>query len=463
MDSVTSRLRSVTQGHARSGGDLNVAIDVPGIGSVLCSRVIRAIAGKRLACAGQGAQGKVIVKLYYSRRKAYLHWRKSDRGCRAFIERGIAAPGIIFSGYVPAHDIYAMVLEYLEDASRLDSALADAMTQAQRADILGRVSAALAAHHDAGILQQDLHLGNFMIGGGRVYSLDGDRVRLLRRPVDEVRSLENLALFLSNVPYQDIGEIETCIDAYAQARGIDLGPRERMRVRKRSWRIRSEALGAFMRKVLRSRDPFVARADKGLFAVFDSRNTDVDFSVLVDNGVHKDRPWTAKGGGYEVQDVGGKTFLCRTSWALGPLAAKGTFLATRLWKMAHMLNRIGVATPRPVALVLQGSAPLVWRCSVWFRPAHGVRLDEYLDSTLVPHEEKSRLAAGVTSALDLARAFNLVPSGLNPSDVIVSGADAVFMDPLAFRRHGVRGWLRREEGSGKVRALCMPFLQGMHP
>ncbi|HPC46732.1 MAG TPA: hypothetical protein PLW83_01715, partial [Deltaproteobacteria bacterium] len=71
--------------------------------------------------------------------------------------------------------------------------------------------------------------------------------------------------------------------------------------------------------------------------------------------------------------------------------------------------------------------------------------------------------ATVATALDLARAFNLVPSGLNPSDVIVSGADAVFMDPLAFRRHGMRGWLRREEGSGKVRALCMPFLQGMHP
>ncbi|MCK7510006.1 MAG: hypothetical protein MZV70_42200 [Desulfobacterales bacterium] len=100
-------LSGISQDHVGQQTPVCFPVKIPGIGEVLCSRVFRVIVGKRIVCLGQADAGRMIVKLYLARHGAYRHWRRSERGCKAFVEKGVPAPGILFSGYLPEHGVYA--------------------------------------------------------------------------------------------------------------------------------------------------------------------------------------------------------------------------------------------------------------------------------------------------------------------------------------------------------------------
>lgn len=455
---VRDTLMGVTQDHARRQIPVQIRLDVPGIGEIRCSRVLRAIPHRRVVCVGELNHARVIVKLYFDRKRAYANWRRSNRGCRAFVERGIPAPGILFSGYIPACGLYAIVHEYVEGGVRADVSLSGASDTEKRLEMLGRLSRILACHHEAGILQQDLHLGNFLVQEDRIYSLDGDRVEIFKRPVGMRRSLENIALLLSNVPSLCEEDAKACLDAYSVQRGVGISARQRRLVEKRAKAFRKRALASYMKKTLRPKDPFRVDIREGLFAVTDTRHTDVDFSLLTEKEDRCGRAGLLGDTGLDLMDVGGRIYVHHSSLAFGPLAGKRMFPGVRLWRRSLLVRRIGIPSLEPLALVLRRSAPLVWRCSVWFRHREGIPLDAFLGLDGVSPQEKKKLAIQLARALEIAEEFGLVVAGLKPGDVVVSSSGPVFINPRAFRK-GVMG-KGGSPGVERLRELFGPFLSG---
>ncbi len=49
------------------------------------------------------------------------------------------------------------------------------------ADLQKQIVQKIAVLHNAGIKQNDLHLGNFLISNNRIYTIDGDGVDFKRR------------------------------------------------------------------------------------------------------------------------------------------------------------------------------------------------------------------------------------------------------------------------------------------
>lgn len=98
--SIKGLLSDITQDHVRTRRSASLAFDVPSIGTIRCTQVFRAILGKRIVCLGQAEGDQVIVKLYFDPQRARIHWRRSDEGSRAFLDRFIASPKILFSGYL---------------------------------------------------------------------------------------------------------------------------------------------------------------------------------------------------------------------------------------------------------------------------------------------------------------------------------------------------------------------------
>ena len=85
--------------------------------------------------------------------------------------------------------------------------------------ILQSVIVEIATQHVLGVLQHDLHLNNFLLTKKKIYTLDGAQIQRVPRLLPKEQSMDNLALFLSQL---GVG-LEECQEKlfrhYAKARG----------------------------------------------------------------------------------------------------------------------------------------------------------------------------------------------------------------------------------------------------
>jgi tRNA A-37 threonylcarbamoyl transferase component Bud32 len=451
---MKASLAEVTQDHARKGTPLSVSLRVPDLGEVVCSTVLRAIRGKRIACIATAQGSTVIVKLYFARHKARRNWMHSSEGCRAFIERGIPAPRILFSGYLGEYGLYALIMEYLEGGSRVDTVLEGMPKDEARDELLCSLMETLAAHHAAGILQNDLHLGNFMLKDGVIYSLDGDQAASHRPPISRRRSRANLARLLANFPFALEEGLDACIDAYAHARAWSIPDPERKDLMGEVYRIRKRNLAQYLRKVHESRDPFITRSGHGFFSIVDQRRIGPDPGEILDalRQTSLD-PGMAGTAGYRRVSMKGGDLLVMSSYGIGPLMLRRLWRAGRVWKSALMLARIGIGTPQPVALVLTRRLPLLWEGSVLFTGISGSPLKEFLTSDTTAREARERVVSSLAEALARMKAMGIAPARLDPGTVMVEGSTVAFLDPGAFRRC-------RGAGHDRMAAMLRCFISG---
>lgn len=437
-------LSGISQDHVRQQTPVSFSVTIPGIGEVVCSRVFRVIVGKRIVCLGQADAARMIVKLYLARHGAHRHWRRSERGCKAFVEKGVPAPGVLFSGYLPEHGVYALVLEYLEGGTRVDRALEAIHDTAGRGAVLDALMAALAHHHARGILQQDLHLGNFMIREGGIYSLDGDQVRSGSRPVGRKGSFRNLARLLASLPAVFGPARDARITAYAAARGWEISDRETRWIEKEARRVRYRKLGEYLGKVYRSKDPFVARLGRDGFSVHDRRHEDVSLSAIHQAAGQLSRARRAADApGYSRVPVNGKDMLVWSSTGLGPFLLRRLWPAARVWKKALMLGRLGVETLQPVALVGRRKGLLQWGCSVFFKPAPGISLKDLMASGSLSPQGMEQLAENLADAFSLLGGMGIVMVRVDPGEFLVSGDRIVLLGLDAVQRGCPGGRLRQ--------------------
>ena len=437
---ILASLRKITQDYTRKGIPLALTMHVPGLGEIVCSRVYRAIRGKRIACLGTVRNSAVIVKLYFSKYKSRRNWKHSDRGCRAFVDRGIPAPMILFSGYLPEYGLYAMVFEYLTDALRIDSALEACSESNQREKVLDILMACIASLHGHGILQNDLHLGNFMISQECIYALDGDQVTTQRRPIGRKRSFRNLAMLLANIPTAYISNIGDRIISYVNKRGWHISHAEIGKVKEEIKRFRGSILSEYLRKIFRRRDPFVTHSDLRFFSVHDRHQFDVGFDGIIKALQNSSFEKESYASGYYPAPIGDKNLLVWSSKGYGPRILKRFWSAGRIWKNALMLRRIGIETPIPVTLVGRCRNIFRWDCAVFFKPAEGINLKDFFHSENVASDMKVGIAADLADAFIRMEEFGITAGRIDPEGIIISGLKVVFHDLLIFNRPAFYLW-----------------------
>jgi len=461
---ISASLREVTQDYMRKGIPLSLTLSIPCLGEVACGKVFRAIRGKRIACLGSAGNTPVMVKLYFARFKAKRNWKRSDYGCRSFIERGIAAPMILYSGYLSEYGVYALVLEYIDGGIRIDEALDSIPEKEMRENLLDRLIETLATHHAAGVLQNDLHMGNFLIKDGTIYSLDGDQVVCRAEALGRKRSLANLTRLLASLPFPLADDLDARIEAYVHARNWSISDTDKASLKDRVLGIRRRNLSGYLEKVLRSRDPFLASSRKGFYSVIDKRHLDVGLPEIL---AASQRSMPAQGclgrAGFRVFTVWGCDMLSWSAYGAGPLVLKDLWNAVRVWKNALVLKRIGLVAPEPVALALIKKLPFFWRCTVFFKPMGGKGLREFFDMPAIPEGEKNHIAAALTDAFARLHAMGITAGRIDPESIMVSGSDIVFLKPAAFRRRIFSWRLKQSKMADRFISGCrdIPQLMGL--
>jgi len=176
-------------------------------GELLLRRALRVLPGRRLVAESRLRGRPVLAKLFLgpgSRR----YRDREHAGITAMQAAGIPTPGLIEVGDLDGAGHY-LLTEFLVDAVSLAELQAAGQSPDPRLPEAARL---LAQLHEAGLEQTDLHLGNLLVHGRVLYLIDGDGIRIRRRPLAGWRARRNLAQLLALLA--DPSAAQPLIDSY---------------------------------------------------------------------------------------------------------------------------------------------------------------------------------------------------------------------------------------------------------
>ena len=352
-------------------------------------RLLRVLPEKRIVGEAQLDGCRVLAKLFIGTR-GERHWRQECAGLAALAEAGVATPPLV-AAVAMAGGGYALMTAFLDRAESLAECWARvnrrAPGDAEALAVLAPALSLLGRLHAAGLIQEDLHLGNFLRHDGSVFLVDGDAVRVLThgQAVPRARDCANLAVLLAQLPPVWDRQMAALLPAYISGSGTsppDLPALAEQVARVRAWR-----LGDFLAKSVRDCTLFAVERSATRFSAVVRAQAEPLASLLA-------APDCAIDAGSRLKD-GGTTTVARVVAAGRVLLIKRYNLKGlrhafgRLWREAHRLRFLGIATPEPLALIEERVGPLRRRAWLISEFCAGPSLLSHLAADREPPEDEA--------------------------------------------------------------------------
>ena len=409
-------------------------------GEVIVSRLLRVLPGKRVVGEGQWQGQRVLVKLFVAGASA-RHWQQEKTGVEALLRAGIQTPELLLATLLPAGG-HVLLTRYLDAAQSLAEAWFPVAQlpagSAVALDVLRPACRALGAMHAAGLVQQDLHLGNFLRCAEQLFVIDGDAVRAVSpgQPLGEPLATRNLALLLAQLPIAWDDAWDALLEAYRAGGG---GLFETALLRKEVARARAWRLADFLGKTLR---------DCTLFAVSRSASR---YRAVVRGEVDRLAPLLAApddaiAGGTLLKD-GRTCTVAQVELAGRALVIKRYNLKNLLhffarcwrpsrawhsWREGHRLRFLGIATPQPLALIEERVGPLRRRAFLVCAYSPGRNLLDLLSPDREPDDDVARAIVSLFSSLHSLRISH---GDLKATNLLFDDGKVFVIDLDAVRQH----------------------------
>lgn len=341
---------------------------------LLLERVLRVLPGQRYVAQARWQGRSVLAKLLVGS-KAQRHFQREREGAELMARQGLVTPELLAQGFTDGQGGW-LLFDYLDGAQSLwdawhhaarDPLLSDAQ-QAVLAEALG----AIGQMHGQGLWQADLHLDNLLRHDQRLYLIDGGGVRWETpgQPLSRARVLENLGVFFAQLPAELDPFLEELLIHYLLANGEHALPLEMLQAeiaKVRRWRLRD-----YLKKAARDCSLFAARIGAfGLRVV--RREAEPALQPLL-----ADLDARIEAG--HIYKTGGAATVARVEVGARPLVVKRYNVKSWLhwlkrfwrpsrawhsWIEGNRLELLGIATPRPLAVIerrrcwLRGRAYLI--------------------------------------------------------------------------------------------------------
>ncbi|MCK4501601.1 MAG: hypothetical protein KAU22_01110, partial [Desulfuromonadales bacterium] len=227
-------------------------------------------------------------------------------------------------------------------------------------DFMCQLLTELATHHQAGLLQTDLHLNNFLHSLGIWYTIDADTInsQQLGTPLSLENSLDNLALFFAQLPPQFDYLIESALSEYAQQRQLDLtkllNPLVVLLANKRKQRRHK-----YIKKSYRTCSEFIRKDSKHQVAIYrrdadperiEQLLSDPDALIAAGNILKDGNSATVAQSHHPQGDWVIKRYNIKNFWH-GLRRCLRPSRAWVSWGNAHRLTISGIATPQAIAVI----------------------------------------------------------------------------------------------------------------
>ena len=404
---------------------------------VVCTETLRMQPGRRLvARASVGSDQGIVVKAFCGSH-ARRDWQRERRGWQAMEAAGVSVPRLVGCGR--GADAYVLAFEYIAGARALGPA------------DLPAVVAVLAELHKAGVRQQDLHLGNFLVASGKVFAIDGGGVR--QRRMRRAACFRDLARLVADA--RDSLGFGDLARHYADARGWTITAAEQRRLLVLLASARRRRAAKLVAKTVRDCTPFsvrvaanrlVATARDDLDAPLHAVLADPERAVAMGEPLKLGNTATVvRYGAFVIKRYNVKSQIHR--WRLWARPSR----ARRAWCAAHGLHSLGLPTARPRALIEQSGAPVGGGAAYLVLDyLNGIPLVEAIDHA----GADPKLMAAIRTLFAGLRAARLGHGDMKASNFILAGEQVHVVDLDAAVSYRGAGRFR-----SRHRRDCERFLQ----
>ncbi|AZD05972.1 Serine/threonine protein kinase [Pseudomonas chlororaphis] len=378
--------------------------DAAGPATLQLLSLLRVLPGQRYVGAGVWRGRPVLAKLLVGT-KAARHFQRELQGVRLLEEQGLTTPLLLADGLKEGEGGW-LLFEFLEGSESLGDAWKQVESLPVLADeqqaVLAEALAAIAELHGKGLWQEDLHLDNLLRHQGKLYLIDGAGICVEQagKPLSRQKVLENLGVFFAQLPKRLEPFTEELLVHYLLNNAEHALPLEALQ--KQVDKVRSWRLKDFLNKVGREcslfsvlRGPFVLRAirreeEAAMLPVLEQADALLDRGHLYKTG------GAASVGRVEVA---GRTLVVKRYNIKGFAHWLKRFWrpsrAWHSWQEGNRLAFLGIATPKPLALLekrflwLRSRAYLVTEYLAG--PDIIERFAPYIDSGAAPEAELQAL------------------------------------------------------------------------
>ncbi len=223
--------------------------------------VVRVVPAKRLVCQGMWCGQLVYAKLFFGQGAAkYL--ARDKQGIELLLQANIATPSILFAGLSLDHQQHVLILQAITSAKNAEVCWSElALDAPTRIKLAEKLVLEVAAHHQAGLLQTDLYLKNFLLQAvdttdeqsARIFTLDGDGIRRLPRLFASRKQKQNLATLFSKMDALDDCRIPELYRLYCEHLGKPSSPRAETEIWQLTQRVRRQVVSGYAdKKVFRT-------------------------------------------------------------------------------------------------------------------------------------------------------------------------------------------------------------------
>lgn len=378
--------------------------DAAGAADLQLLSLLRVLPGQRYVGAGVWRGRPVLAKLLVGS-KAARHFQRELQGVRLLAAQGMTTPLLLADGLKDGEGGW-LLFEFLEGSENLGDAWAEVESLPALADeqtaVLAEALDAIGRLHGKGLWQEDLHLDNLLRHGGQLYLIDGAGVRAetAGQPLSRQKVLENLGVFFAQLPKSLEPFTEELLVYYLLSNSEHALPLEALQKqidKVRNWRLRD-----YLIKV--GRDCTLFAVQRGAFALRAVRREEeaAMLPVLEQADALLDQGHLYKTGG--AASVGrveahGRTLVIKRYNIKGFAHWLKRFWrpsrAWHSWREGNRLAFLGIATPKPLAILekrflwLRRSAYLVTE----FLPGPDIieRFAPYVESGQAPEAELQAL------------------------------------------------------------------------
>ncbi len=342
---------------------------------------LRLLPGKRLTALAYWQGKQVIAKLFYHPKRWRKYGMQDAYGINALVLNDIETPELLYQSSKSIAGLYFILYEYLSEAINLRDALNVTNTEDEHNKLVEALVEKIAQLHGANIVHHDLHLDNFLLANGTIYTIDGDEIKQYERAIPLKKSLENLATLFAHLPIKVDAKLKRLLERYCGIRG---------------WSLNKEVLTLASHEIYQARLNHYKNRKKKVFrscTEFNVHNT--FFKKIICQREHYDgikqlllnpeNEFVSNAKAYLKQ--GNTCTLVKTNMIGKELVIKRYNIkslwhglkrgfrksrAAYSWQNAHMLKNLGVRTAEPIALIEKRFGP--WRRQAYY-------ICEYLPGT----------------------------------------------------------------------------------
>lgn len=334
--------------------------DAAGPAELQLLTLLRVLPGQRYVGAGVWRGRPVLAKLLVGA-KAARHFQRELEGVRALAAQGMTTPLLLADGLQEGEGGW-LLFEFLEHARSLGAAWLEVENQAPLSDaqqeVLGEALSAIAQLHLKGLWQEDLHLDNLLRCNGKLYLIDGAGIRTEEagKPLSRQKVLENLGVFFAQLPKSLEPFTEELLVHYLLSNGEHGLPMEALQ--KQIDKVRGWRLKDYLDKAGRDCSLFAVVEEPSQLRVIRREEERAMLPVLASADALLDQGHMYKTGGAASVarvDVDGRALVIKR-YNIKDLAHwfKRFWRPSRAWHSWREGNRLmflGIATPKPLALL----------------------------------------------------------------------------------------------------------------